>query len=1038
MISTNDTFARNSAGASGGGAFNDLSVLTTVNDTIADNFGGGIVTNQGATWNSVNTIVAGNLVSSTQATPSDVVKNSPSSISASNTMIGDVSSAGGIIGGSNGNIVGVATSAIFKVDSNGSPLLANNGGPTETIMLAAGSPAIGAGGGLGQVTSNGDAGATLTVNSTTYIAPGDYLRVGTEIVQVSAVTGTTTLLVLRAQVGTAQSNLDNQSITLASDQRGFLRAAGDLGTVDNTNTTAPSIVVVTDPGGNYNGTPFPAMATVTNIGGSTISGTTTFTYYNGGTVNGTGTSTAPTNAGTYTVVASFVSSDVNYGNATSSPVTFTIAPVTPTPTVAALDVGGVFNNKPFTATATVTGIGNVTPVGTTTFTYYNGSTVNGTGTSAAPTNFGTYTVVASFTSSNNSYTNATSNPVTFKITPAPPTVTVVDNGGTVTGNPYPATATVAGVGGVAGSTLENVGLTLVYYSGSTASGTPLTGAPTFIGTYTVVASFAGSTDYTSASKLVTFAIVKPPLPNNEQVNETLILSNNTTYELSTIGNLYRFESQSITWTLVTNSVISFHVNVNDVLYVLQTNGNLTNENTNQVIENVISFQINVNDVLYVLQTNGNLTIYGNTTQVIENVISFQLSVDGILYVLNSSENLVMINGNASTLIDTNVTQFRFSNDGTYLIDLHNDGTLYEQLSANLVLGAWTKVDQNVHAFKVNGNNDVVDLHVNGTLIEFTSYSSATSFVTIDVGVTSFAIAGNGDVVDLHPTGKVFEFTAFRSDSAVNIDVGVTSFAIAGNGDVVDLHASGNLFEFTAFRSGTAVNIDAGVISFAIAGNGDVVDLHPSGKVFEFTAFRRASFVNIDDGVTSFAIAGNGDVVDLHSTGKVFEFTAFRSGSAVNIDAGVISFAIAGNGDVVDLHATGNVFEYTAFRSGSAVNIDAGVIRFAIAGNGDVVDLHGTGNVFEFTAFRSGTAVNIDVGVVGFAIAGNGDVVDLHGSGNLFEFTAFRSGAAVLIDSGVVGFGIAGNGFVEDQRNTGLKYIQTSFRGPVNQPIPLFV
>lgn len=70
----------------------------------------------------------------------------------------------------------------------------------------------------------------------------------------------------------------------------------------------------------------------------------------------------------------------------------------------------------------------MTPVGTTTFTYYNGSTVNGTGTSAAPTNFGTYTVVASFTSSNNSYTNATSNPVTFKITPAPPTVTVVDNG----------------------------------------------------------------------------------------------------------------------------------------------------------------------------------------------------------------------------------------------------------------------------------------------------------------------------------------------------------------------------------------------------------------------------------------------------------------------------------------------------------------------------------------------------------------------------------------------------------------------------------
>jgi hypothetical protein len=53
-----------------------------------------------------------------------------------------------------------------------------------------------------------------------------------------------------------------------------------------------------------------------------------------------------------------------------------------------------------------------------------------------------------------------------------------------------------------GSTLEGVGLILTYYLGSTQ----LTGAPSAVGTYTVIASFPGSTDYTSASATATFSI----------------------------------------------------------------------------------------------------------------------------------------------------------------------------------------------------------------------------------------------------------------------------------------------------------------------------------------------------------------------------------------------------------------------------------------------------------------------------------------------------------------------------------------------------
>ena len=74
-------------------------------------------------------------------------------------------------------------------------------------------------------------------------------------------------------------------------------------------------------------------------------------------------------------------------------------------------------------------------------------------------------------------------------------------------HPSCASLTVTGVGGPAGSSLEGVAPTLVYYAGTTAAGTPLSGAPIDAGTYTVVARFPGSADYSPGqSAPVTFTI----------------------------------------------------------------------------------------------------------------------------------------------------------------------------------------------------------------------------------------------------------------------------------------------------------------------------------------------------------------------------------------------------------------------------------------------------------------------------------------------------------------------------------------------------
>jgi N-acetylneuraminic acid mutarotase len=92
---------------------------------------------------------------------------------------------------------------------------------------------------------------------------------------------------------------------------------------------------------------------------------------------------------------------------------------------------------------------------------------------------------------------------------ATPTVQVTDAGGLYTGAAFPATATVAGVNHIAGPSLEGVAPTLTYYSGSTATGTPLGGTPFLPGTYTVAATFVGSPDYTAASATATF-VIQPP------------------------------------------------------------------------------------------------------------------------------------------------------------------------------------------------------------------------------------------------------------------------------------------------------------------------------------------------------------------------------------------------------------------------------------------------------------------------------------------------------------------------------------------------
>ncbi len=237
---------------SGGGVQNNGS-LNSTNCTISGNvsyYGGGVYNNSvSATWNSTNDTISAN-----QATQGGAMYNLGKWVSTNDTItanstsswnLGIYSSINTINSGNSGtdlsgikisntttsNLIGGNVAQILATDSNGIPVLANNGGATQTVALIAGSPAIGGAVPLATLSQILVAGAaTFTVNSGTFLAVGQLLQIEGEIVTVTATNGTT-ITVTRA-TGGGTNHAAGASINLAYDQTDALRTMFDIGAVE--------------------------------------------------------------------------------------------------------------------------------------------------------------------------------------------------------------------------------------------------------------------------------------------------------------------------------------------------------------------------------------------------------------------------------------------------------------------------------------------------------------------------------------------------------------------------------------------------------------------------------------------------------------------------------------------------------------------------------------------------------------------------------------------------------------------------------------
>ncbi len=400
------TISGNSA-TKGGGVFNFGPIHLTA-CTISGNSattGGGLYDVLSAGYSSpatlIDTIVAGNAGGGGVA--SDVVGPGAGAVTGTNNLIGTGGS-GGITGGSDGNIV------LTSLAGLGLAPLGNYGGPTQTMGLQPGSPAIGAGISVSGVTTDqrgdpletppdigafqgtvaaaslsfsGLASPAITYGTASVTLSGTLAGDG-QFPQGKSVSVTLNGVSQQATVGaggaftsafhTSTLGVSGSPYTVSYSYAGDATYGPVSSTSRLTVTPAAPKVAVTDAGGAFTGEAFPGVATITGVGGTASSGlegvTPMLSYYPGTSAAGTPLPGPPSQPGTYTVVAAFPGS-ADYGPARTA-ATFAIQPAAPSVAVSVSSTSITFG-QPLTVVATVSGPGpGIAYGGTVTFySYFN-------------------------------------------------------------------------------------------------------------------------------------------------------------------------------------------------------------------------------------------------------------------------------------------------------------------------------------------------------------------------------------------------------------------------------------------------------------------------------------------------------------------------------------------------------------------------------------------------------------------------------------------------------------------------------------------
>ncbi|MBF9143814.1 MBG domain-containing protein [Hymenobacter properus] len=305
---------------------------------------------------------------------------------------------------------------------------------------------------------------------------------------------------------TAPTNAGTYTVTATYTASANYNGASDSKAL-TINRANPSLTATAATNLTYNATAKDGSYTLIGVGTDLSSATATLSYSGTGSTTYGPSATAPANAGTYSVTASFAG-NTNYNAATTAATAFAIGKATPTVIVV---VGGPYtysNTAKAVSNATVTGVDGASLGNATVVYQQNGSAVS-------PVNAGAYDVYASY-AGNANYNSASDNSKQLVIGKAALSVTADDKSRTY-GDANPAfTASYSGF--VNGETLATSGV-----SGAPAVSTTATTASS-VGAYPITASAgtlaAANYSFTYTNGTLTINKATPVVTWNNPANIT--------------------------------------------------------------------------------------------------------------------------------------------------------------------------------------------------------------------------------------------------------------------------------------------------------------------------------------------------------------------------------------------------------------------------------------------------------------------------------------------------------------------------------------
>ncbi len=581
-----------------------------------------------------------------------------------------------------------------------------------------------------------------------------------------------------------------------------------------------------------------------------------------------------------------------------------------------------------------------------------------------------------------------------------PTINITDANGVYNTSAFTATATVTGVSGVPGNTLDGIAPTLAYYKGATVSGAALGSAPTQAGTYTVAASFAGDSDYTSSSANLTFIITPATVTGHITVSNLVYNGANTaTITGRTLTGAYAADAVSLAGGSATFATAGVATGITVTATGLSLSGAAAGDYT--LASTTVTTTANITPAPLTVTATAKSQAYGAAvpalTYTYTGLVNGETSASftgGLTTAASSSSNVGAYEIDQGTLAAT----------GNYAIGAFNVGTLTVNKASVTYTISNDSQTYGVAAVFATELGATFSTGVNGQNLDI-AYSSTGDTTTAHVGAYSITgVASNG-------TGLLSNYNVTLNPGTLNVNKASISYTISNDSQTYGAAAVFATDLGTTFNTG----VNGQNLDIAYGSTGDTASAHVgayaitgvasngTGLLSDYNVTLNPGTLNVNKASVSYTISNDSQT---YGTAAVFATdlgTTFNTG----VNGQNLAIAYSSTGDTTTAHVgayaitgvassgTGLLSDYNVTVNPGTLNVNKASVSYTI---GNDSQTYGTAAVF---ATDLGTTFSTGVNGQNLAIAysSTGDTTTAHVGAYAITGVA-SSGTGLLSDYNV--------------------------------------